>query len=159
MTLKAKEVKGLYQLLSKIRNPHKGLPQAIFDSLVNIVPFIACELVIVNKGGILLTWREDKFWRGWHIPGGLMRFRDSFHERIKKVAAKELGVNIKKYKFLFPINYIDDSRGHTVSLVFLCQIDDLPKEGKFFRKMPKDIIKEHRETWRQLQKLKKYGFK
>jgi colanic acid biosynthesis protein WcaH len=154
MALNVKEVKRLSLLLSKIECPHKGLPQAVFDSLINIVPFVACELVIMDKGGILLTWREDKFWRGWHIPGGLLRFKDSFDKRIKEVAKKELGVNIKKYKFLFPINYTDCSRGHAVSLVFLCQVDATPKDGKFFRKMPKDIIKEHQETWCKLKKIK-----
>lgn len=154
MSLNTKETKELSRLLLKIDNPHEGLPQEVFDSLVKIVPFASCELIIVNKKGVLLTWREDKYWHGWHIPGGLMRFRDSFDERIKKVAKEELGVNIKKYKFLFPINYVNCSRGHAVSLVFLCHVDATPKDGKFFKKMPKDIIKEHIETWRELQKLK-----
>lgn len=155
MALNDKEIKKLSELLLKIDNPKDGLPQNVFNSLINIIPFISCELIIRTKEGILLTWRNDEYWQGWHIPGGLMRFRDSFDRRIKEVAKIELGVKVKKYKFLFPINYVNCSRGHAVSLVFLCEIDSLPKDGKFFKKMPKNIINEHVETW---NKLKKYEF-
>ncbi|HEY4494840.1 MAG TPA: hypothetical protein VJC01_00090, partial [Candidatus Paceibacterota bacterium] len=57
-----KEIKKLVLLLAKIKNPHEGLPQPVFDALCGIVPFVACELVVVGKKGILLTWREDKWW-------------------------------------------------------------------------------------------------
>ncbi|MFA6919226.1 MAG: NUDIX hydrolase [Patescibacteria group bacterium] len=159
MALNKKEIERLSFLLKKIDSPNKGLPQPVFDALVNIVPFVACELVIVSKEGILLTWRDDKWFKGWHFPGGLLRFRESFEDRIKKVADKELGIKLNKHKFLFTINYIKGSRGHCISFIFLCSTSMAPVDGKFFRKMPKDIIKEHRELWYKLQKIKKYGIK
>lgn len=152
--LTSKEQKQLITLLKKIENPQLGLPQSVFDTLVKIVPFVSCELIIIGKKGVLLTWREDKWWKGWHVPGGLLRYRESFDNRIKKVADKELGIKIEKYKFLFNMNYTEDSRGHSVSFVFLCFTNEAPRDGQFFKKMPKDIIKEHVETWKELQKLK-----
>lgn len=143
----------MISLLKKIDNPHKGLPQPIFDALCGLVPFVACELVIVDKKGILLTWRNDKWWRGWHFPGGLFRFRESFEERIEQVAQKELGVNIKSFKFLFAKDCSQGARGHTVSLIFRCETVMTPKHGKYFKKMPKNIIKEHKEFWKKIQKL------
>jgi len=154
--LTLKEQKQLVTLLEKIENPQQGLPQSVFDALVKIVPFISCELIIVNKKGILLTWREDKWWKGWHIPGGLLRYKESLDNRIKEVADKELGIKIKKYRFLFNMNYMEDSRGHSVSFVFLCSTDETPRDGQFFKKMPEDIIIEHIEMW---NKLKKYDLK
>lgn len=142
----------MISLLKKIDNPHEGLPQPVFDALCGMVPFVACELVIVDKKGILLTWRNDKWWRGWHFPGGLFRFRESFEERIKKVARKELGVNIKSFKLLFVKDCSQGARGHVVSLVFRCETVMTPKHGKYFQKMPKNIIEEHREFWKKIQK-------
>jgi len=151
--LKPKEVKQLSSLLKKIDNPHEGLPQPVFDKLINIVPFVACELIIVGKKGMLLTWREDKWFKGWHFPGGLLRFRESFDERIQKVAFNELGIHIKNYKLLFPINFTEGSRGHAVSVVFLCTTDMTPTDGRFFKKIPEDIIECHRELWEKVKKF------
>ena len=149
-----KELKLLTSLLKKIENPHEGLPKPLFDALCRIVPFVACELIIKSEKGILLTWREDKWWRGWHLPGGLFRYRESFEERIQATAWKELGVSISNYKFLFPLDYSQGKRAHCVSLIFLCETSMKPKDGKFFKKMPKNIIGEHREYWKKLEELK-----
>jgi colanic acid biosynthesis protein WcaH len=148
--LKPAELKQLTVLLRKIDNPRLGLPQAVFDELVKIVPFVACELIIVGKKGILLTWREDNWWRGWHFPGGLLRYKESFAKRIRKTAWEELGIRIKKYRFLFPANYPNSPRNHGVSLIFLCTTDMPPKDGKFFKKMPRDIINEHKKLWNKI---------
>ncbi|HCM53140.1 TPA: hypothetical protein DIS57_04255 [Candidatus Wolfebacteria bacterium] len=150
--LTKKETEQLATLLGKIEDPHSGLPQPVFDALCDVVPFIACELVVMNeKGEILLTWREDQWWKGWHFPGGLMRYRETVDERIKKMAIAEVGLHIKKYKFLFPLNYWNSPRGSGVSLVFLSK-SDRPAEGTFFKTMPKDIIPEHRILWKNVRK-------
>lgn len=151
--LTKKETRQLSSLLKKIDNPHQGLPQTIFEALVKIVPLVACELVIVSKKGILMTWRKDKWWTGWHFPGGLLRYQESFNERIQKVAWDELGVQISSYKFLHEKNYTHSQRGHEVSLIFLCKTKMEPKNGKFFKRMPKNIIESHKELW---AKVKKY---
>lgn len=157
-----KEIKQLTSLLKKIDNPQKGLPQEVFEALIKKIPFIGCELVIIRNanisiptsqtGEILLTWRDDKWWKGWHFPGGLLRYGESFKKRLTEVAKNELGVNFKSHKFLFPINYNQCPRGHGVSLVFLCETKTKPKAGRFFKKMPKNIIREHKELWRKLSK-------
>lgn len=149
-----KEIKQLVSLIKKIDNPHEGLPKPVFDVLVKIVPFVACELVIKEERGILLKWRDDKFWRGWHFPGGLLRVAETFEERIANTAWNELGINIKNHKFLCVKGYNTGVRAHTVSLVFLCETEMDPKNGKFFKKMPKNIIEEHKELWKSVEKIK-----
>lgn len=150
--LNKQELKQLCGLLKKIDNPHEGLPQPVFDALCDVVPFVACELVVHGPKGLLLVWRDDEWWHGWHFPGGLLRFRESFEERIQAVAWKELGVNISKVKFLYPKDCSQGTRNHCVSLVFLCETEMKPKRGKFFKKMPKNIIDAHKEFWRNVEK-------
>jgi len=154
--LNSKEAKHIVSLIKKIDNPHEGLPQPIFDALCGIVPFVACELVVINKKReILLEWRHDRWWCGWHFPGGLLRFRESFEERLDKVAWDELGINLVSYQFLFAKDYSQGLRGHTISLVFLCQTSMKPKKGKFFKKMPENIIESHKEFWGEVKKILK----
>lgn len=153
--LNRNELKQLLSLLKKIDNPHAGLPQSVFDILIKIVPFVACELAIVDdKKRILLTWREDRWWRGWHFPGGLLRYRETFEERIRAVARKELGVDITNHKFLFAKDCSQGARSHVVSLVFRCETMMVPKQGRYFKKMPKNIIEEHKKLWAKIQKSK-----
>src|SRR5215831_2608083 len=143
-----KEIKTLIPLLGRIQQPEEGLPLEVFEVLTKIVPFVACELVIRNEeGGLLLTYREDKFWTGWHFPGGLMRFNDTFKKRLELVVKNELRSNLKAHKFLFPINYSypkQNPRGHVVSLVFLCELAVKPKVGTLFTSMPSDIVNDHK---------------
>lgn len=151
--LNQKEIKQLSGLVKKINRPQDGLPQGVFNALTKIVPFVACELVIMGERGLLLTWRNDEWWTGWHVPGGLLHYGEDFVERLKKVAQIELGVKLKRVKFLFPMNYKKTARGHDVSLVFLGVLAKSPQTGKFFKAMPKDIILEHKELWRRIKQL------
>ena len=83
------------------------------------------DLLIHNPTkGVILTWRSDKFYGpGWHIPGGIIRFKESLITRLKKVALKELNIEkIEKINFqsIYQImNPTRDIRGHFLSLCFL----------------------------------------
>jgi len=151
-----KDAKVFARLAKKIFQSKNGLPLAAFDILVKIVPFVACELVVVSqRGEFLLTYRKDKFWNGWHFPGGLLRYNDTFKKRLAETATRELNVKLESCEFLFPIIYRvpQTPRGHTVSMVFLCRIQGQPKEGRWFKVMPENIIREHRKLWRQARKM------
>ncbi len=150
-----KDINDLKRIIGKIKHPEKGLQQEVFDALTPVTTHVACEMVVANqRDEILLTYRRDSFWQGWHFPGGLLRFKESFFNRLKITAREELGVKLLSAKFLFPLNYIHSARGHDASYVFLCKIQDKPKDGKWFKKIPKDIIPEHRGLWKQLKKRK-----
>ena len=55
-----------------------GLPDDIFYLVSRLTPMINVDLLIVNEQNEkLLTWREDQFYGpGWHIPGGIIRFKE-----------------------------------------------------------------------------------
>lgn len=152
--LSKKDLRDLNNIISEIKHPEKGLEQEVFEALCPITTHVACEMVVANqRGEILLTYRRDSFWQGWHFPGGLLRFKESFFNRIKITAREELGVKLLSAKFLFPLNYINSARGHDVSFVFLCQIKGKPKAGRWFKAMPKNIIQEHRLLFKELKKI------
>lgn len=151
-----KDLENFTRIVKKIKHPERGLEQGVFDALCSLVTHTACELVIVNnKNEILLTFRKDKFWEGWHFPGGLLRYKESFLARLKLVVKLELKVKLVSAKFLFPINYINSKRGHDVSLVFLCKLEKALKVGKWFKQMPKNIIPEHKMLWKEVIRLLK----
>lgn len=135
-------------------HPHHDLPLPVFEALCKIIPAIGCEIIIRDdKNRLLLTWRDDKWYHGWHFPGGLLRAGDTFKYRINQIASKELGVKIKEITFFKPVNSgRRDSRGYGISLVFFCQPKNKPKTGKFFSKMPDDIIPGQRLLWREVVK-------
>lgn len=148
------KTKQLVELLGKVKSPLKGLPEPLFLALTKIIPFASCEIVIMNENNeLLLTRRDDEWWRGWHFPGGLMRYGETFFDSLQNTARRELGIKLTSYKFLFPWNYTNSSRGHTVSFIFLCTTRQKPKVGKFFKTMPRDTVRLHKPVWRQVRKM------
>ena len=69
-------------------------------------------------------WREDPICGcGWHIPGGIIRFKESIGERLQKTAQIELGTEILFNLEPMAINEIiltQTVRGHFISLLYHC---------------------------------------
>lgn len=125
----------LNHILSLIENPRLGLPQQVFYFISQLTPLVNVDLLIKNEQGqTLLTWRDDGFYGpGWHIPGGILRFKETAENRIKKVAAEELGISVKADIKPLAINEKiaknRDVRGHFIALLYACQLtSELPLE-------------------------------
>ena len=73
-------------------NPKDGIGEDLFLFVSSLTPIVNVDLLVYNsKGQFLLSYRDDRHCgRGWHIPGGCIRFRETIDERIKKVAYTEL---------------------------------------------------------------------
>tara|TARA_Y100000590_G_scaffold129476_1_gene148020 strand:- start:1668 stop:2177 length:510 start_codon:yes stop_codon:yes gene_type:complete len=151
------------ELEKKINNPKKGLPEEIFLFLTRISPVINVDLLIQNqKGETLLTWRKkgEKFLPGWHIPGGIIRFKEKVNKRLKLTALNELGCKLKFSKKPIAFNELhlkQKNRSHFISMLYKCKIIKGPKkkmkykqgspkpgQWKWFSKCPKDIIEPHK---------------
>jgi len=67
-----------------IGDPRQGLPEELFLFVSELTPMINVDLLIKNdRNETLLTWRADNFYGpGWHIPGGIIRFKESASSRI-----------------------------------------------------------------------------
>jgi ADP-ribose pyrophosphatase YjhB (NUDIX family) len=140
-------------------NPENGLPDSIFYFVGRNTPFINVDLLIKNTDGdVLLTWRNDiHSGKGWHIPGGIIRFRERIEKRIQMVALTELDLKISsKVKFL-EINEIiatnKRERSHFISLLYECypendnydllNIFNDDEKINFFNKKPKNLLMYH----------------
>lgn len=159
---------NLDSVRSFIDNPSKGLPEDVFLFATEITPMVNVDLLVRDENGrILLSWRKDKFYEeGWHVPGGIIRLKETFEQRIKKVAELELFCSdilwSEKPLEIVPIICHDMvQRGHFISFVYECRlpkhfkIDNSVSEGeagflKWFDKCPDNILKVHefyRKYW------------
>ena len=81
---------------SSLHSSENDLPEKIFERVSQLTPLVNVDLLIKNKNkGTLLVWRHDKYYGpGWHIPGGIIRFKEKIVARIEKTAMKELSCKI-----------------------------------------------------------------
>ncbi len=120
-------IAGAIAVLDKeVENPSLGLPDEVFYYISRIAPLVNVDLLIKDENGrTLLSWRDDQYCgTGWHIPGGIVRFKETFEERIKKVAETEIGVDIKFDPAPIAVNELiipeRDIRSHFVSILYKC---------------------------------------
>jgi ADP-ribose pyrophosphatase YjhB (NUDIX family) len=131
--------------LELIDDPRNGLPDEVFILASQITPLLNVDLLIKNAHDeILLTWRDDEFYGpGWHVPGGILRFKEKLADRIRKVALAELGTEVSFAAAPIALNELfapqRNVRGHFVSLLFECRLENPPLAAlKFCPEMPKN---------------------
>jgi len=126
-------------LLEAVPEPTQGLPENVFYYISRTTPLVNVDLLIKDETGrTLLSWRNDPHaGTGWHIPGGIVRFKESFETRVKKVAELEIGADIQFDPVPIAIHQIilpeREIRGHFISLLFNCFLPStfIPKnEGR-----------------------------
>ena len=121
------------------REPEKGLPEAVFDLLSRLTPMLNVDLLIRNeRRETLLTWRHDELYLGWHIPGGVIRFKERMEDRIAAVARLELGTTVRLVKpepvaIHQIIQPVRRARGHFISFLFECELTGHLDESLAFR--------------------------
>ena len=115
-------------LEARITDPKQGLPEAVFDLVTRLTPMVNVDLLLKDsENRTLLTWREDRFYGPvWHVPGGIIRFKETAAQRIIKVAETELGTTVKfdetPLAVTEMINQGRDTRGHFISLLYECKL-------------------------------------
>jgi len=140
-----------------------ALPEEMFLFLSRITPLINVDLLIQDDSGrTLLTWRSDLFYDpGWHIPGGIIRFKETAADRIRIVARRELGVAVEfdAAPILVHECIVPDrqERGHSISLLYKCRLVSdldpsrryspdapLPNQWLWHESCPENLIREQR---------------
>jgi len=144
--------------LSRIKDREGGIGRELFDAIITVVPQTCIEAIVVDNiektSKILVTWRDDKHYHGWHFPGGYIRFGKDFDETVHNVIQKELGVGIKRLKDTGVKYGGVDSRGHTLGIVFLVELDSNPSKGEWFDKVPSELLNHHKEFLEKVLGLK-----
>jgi ADP-ribose pyrophosphatase YjhB (NUDIX family) len=110
-----------------IGDPRQGLPEDVFLLVSRITPLVNVDLLIQDdRRRTLLTWREDRlFPAGWHVPGGVIRYKEAAADRVRACAREELAADVSfDPSPLCVVETILESRdrGHAVSLLFRCRL-------------------------------------
>ena len=118
--------------------PGTGLPYDLFLFISRLVPMVNVDLLISDEQGrLLLTWRDDEIHgTGWHVPGGMIRFKETAADRIRATALDELGAEVTfdetpiVEQIIHPVR---QTRGHHVSLLYRCRLVSGPSEAGRFK--------------------------
>jgi len=151
------------ELESLAPSPEQGLPEPVFRLLSRLTPLLSVDLLIKDAAGRMLpTWRHDEsYGPGWHVPGGIVRYKESSVHRVHEVTRLELGAQVDVEPVPLSINEFlkptRADRGHIISMLFRCRLlttpDDrlrfdpeAPRPGywKWHSSCPHDLIQEHR---------------
>lgn len=143
-------------------DPCQGLPEEIFLFASRITPLVNVDLLVKNEDAqTLLTWRADGYGKaGWHIPGGIIRYKEMAGDRIRAVARLELGAEVDFHSEPLAVNEFIHAdrrvRGHFISLLYRCSlitppVEDLryesgipqPHQWMWHNTCPEDIITVH----------------
>lgn len=122
---------AISSLDESVPNPQNGLPEELFLFISRTTPLINVDLLVQDaQGRTLLTWRDDAFYgAGWHIPGGIIRYKEHATDRIQKCAAEEIGCSVEFEPVpLITIEAIDKrrDRGHFISMLYRCRLNGNP---------------------------------
>jgi colanic acid biosynthesis protein WcaH len=139
-----------------------GLGLEVFHFVSSLTPIINVDLLIKNtRHETLLTWRADEFYGpGWHLPGGVVRFKEDPGVRIQKVALSELGCRVKYNDMPLTVRSQTakdrDVRGHFLSLLYNCSLETTPPtamealsaipmngQWKWHKNAPHDLVSVH----------------
>ncbi len=116
--------------------------------------FIATDDVQYKVTEVYMIQRspDDTAYPGeWHCPGSVMRPGESFEDVLKRLAKKEFGTGLISTRFVANLNpsaLEPEARGHFLSIVYLCVLEE--KEGlrgKWFPvdKLPEKTVISHRK--------------
>jgi len=113
----------LKSALVAVPDPSEGLPDAVFRFVLKLTPMINVDLLVRNeRGEHLLAWREDEYGQGWHVPGGIVRYKESIEHRIAAVAEDELSAEVEHGPHPVDLRQLCHLRGHFISLLYLCTL-------------------------------------
>ncbi len=110
----------------QVPNPSDGLPDEVFFYVSRTTPLVNVDLLVKDENGrILLSWRDDQYaGKGWHLPGGIVRFKESLETRVKKVAETEIRASVDFDPNPMAINQIIieeyKNRAHFISILYKC---------------------------------------
>ena len=115
------------------------------------MPRWTVEVIVQSDAGILLTKRAIYPAEGqWHSPGGTVRYNESIHDAVARIAHAEVGLKIKAYDFVGVIEYpsldkenYGDPRGIAVLVTDYSgdvQINEEASDYGWFKTLPSEIL-------------------
>jgi ADP-ribose pyrophosphatase YjhB (NUDIX family) len=127
-----------------------------FESIYSKVPRLCVDIVLMTEDGVVLTQRQHHSWHGqWHLPGGTVLYQEKMEDTVKRVAAEELGLEVKICDLLGYVEYPSEVKergfGWSVGIAFLCETtQSIPAVSREHEPvmvattLPKEIVAEQR---------------
>lgn len=136
------------------------LPEKAYFLIHRLVCWGAVEVLITRNEGkeFLLRYREDKWFRGWHIPGGYIKPTESIQEACNRMAQEDAGVDsVNGLKLVAVMKWSDHPFSAPLCLLLTCEPNEKVVERndlKFFSDVPEPMI--HRNHILYLQTYLEY---
>jgi colanic acid biosynthesis protein WcaH len=114
----------------EIPDKTKGLPEDVYFFLSRTTPLVNVDLLIKDKTSrTLLSWRDDGISeQGWHVPGSVVRFKETFEQCVQRCALQEIGTEVKFKPEPIHIRQMIVSEwknlAHHVSFVYKCYLPE-----------------------------------
>jgi len=156
---------NFHKFLNILLKPESGIGRRIFLIVSQLTPIVNVELIIRdNLNQTLLIYREDEFYGpGWHLPGGILRFKENINTRIYITLDNELGIKKRQVQNLYLIDIFQIIhkkkllRSHFISLIYMIRLLDKKFASPLFeskkiynngdiafhKESPNNLIKEH----------------
>ena len=148
----------------ELMDARAGLGKRLFEAISSLTPSVSVELIVksADQKYSLLTWRDDELYGpGWHVPGGVVRFKENLINRVEKVVHQEIGVPAKSIEgpigFHEVFNKERDRRGHFICFVYRVILSEEPLkqrqaidkplsagQWRWFSRCPENFIKNQR---------------
>lgn len=127
------------------------LSPAEFDAIYSRVPRLTVEIIVRDaEGAVFLTKRSIAPCAGqWHLPGGTVRFAEPLIEAVRRIARRELGIEVRRAQdngyIEYPSHYLN-GLDSPVGIVF--EVTDYvgeaqahadADEGGWFRRVPEEM--------------------
>lgn len=157
---------AIEKIETAVTDARRGLPLPVFYLVSRLVPMVNVDLLVRDEQNrVLLTWRADEFYGpGWHIPGGMIRFKERWELRVETVASSELGTTVsfelEPMAIRQPMHPTRATRGHFISLLFDCRLTAPLDEGRravegglrngdwaWHRSRPADLLRVHQRIY------------
>jgi ADP-ribose pyrophosphatase YjhB (NUDIX family) len=151
------ELRVLETLLAKFAGVGGDLPWPLFRFVTEVAATANVDLLVRDPDlGVLLSWRDDPFGSGWHVPGSVIRHREEIAHRIATCAADEFGCEVEADERPVALIQIFDDRGHSISICFPATVrgapgkrilgeNDVAEPGdlRWFRAPPSNLYPSH----------------
>lgn len=133
------------------------IPKKLYIKICKNIPILCVDIIIKYKNKFLLVKRKNEpLKNSWWLVGGRIKINENGIIAAKRKLNEEINLKVQKFKFVgffekkFNVsNFYKNELYHTVSLVFLCHINDLNKiildeqssKWKLSKKLPNIFLK------------------
>ena len=156
IVLTKQEESELIRLLGKMKFP---VSQELFFAWSKTGTTVSADVIVMRKTAsgyeAFLTYRDDPFFKGWHVPGSIRLPSEKWDDTLKRVLVGELGLPadtktdfFKWFDHPYGTKVGENPRGSVISIYSTCMDPGNVTEndiGRFFpvSKIPKNILTVH----------------